>query len=64
MAYAYNQSMRVRFEVEGSGPTLLLPHGLWGSIYSWVGQGYTEALRDNFTLILMDARGHGDSDKP
>jgi pimeloyl-ACP methyl ester carboxylesterase len=30
----------------------------------WRIGGYTDALRDRYELVLVDARGHGDSDKP
>jgi pimeloyl-ACP methyl ester carboxylesterase len=35
-----------------------------GSGPDWVDLGYVEALRDRHTVILIDARGHGQSDKP
>ncbi len=30
----------------------------------WFRVGYVEALKSNYRLILIDARGHGGSDKP
>jgi pimeloyl-ACP methyl ester carboxylesterase len=30
----------------------------------WYRYGYVEALRQDYQLILIDGRGHGDSDKP
>jgi pimeloyl-ACP methyl ester carboxylesterase len=30
----------------------------------WYEAGYVEALRPDYRLILIDARGHGSSDKP
>ena len=30
----------------------------------WYRYGYADALKDSYRLILIDARGHGASDKP
>jgi pimeloyl-ACP methyl ester carboxylesterase len=30
----------------------------------WSALGYVDALRDEYELVLVDARGHGDSEKP
>jgi pimeloyl-ACP methyl ester carboxylesterase len=30
----------------------------------WTGYGYVDQLKDKFTVIAFDARGHGQSDKP
>jgi pimeloyl-ACP methyl ester carboxylesterase len=56
--------VRIYYEVHGSGPPLLLHHGWAGSSQSWHKFGYVEPLTDSFQVILMDARGHGRSDKP
>jgi len=55
---------RIYFEVEGRGPPLLLSHGSFGSLADWRDFGYATALRDHHTLVLVDSRGHGRSDKP
>ena len=39
-------------------------HGLTDSIESWYELGYVDALKPDYQLILLDARGHGRSDKP
>ena len=39
-------------------------HGLAGSLEDWREFGYVAALRDEYQLILVDARGHGASEKP
>jgi pimeloyl-ACP methyl ester carboxylesterase len=64
MPYARNGDVKIYYEVEGQGPPLMLAHGGTGSLDGWRQTGYTEALRDNFRLILFDARGHGRSDRP
>jgi pimeloyl-ACP methyl ester carboxylesterase len=41
-----------------------MQHGYSDSIVTWYEQGYVDALKGAHRLILVDARGHGDSDKP
>jgi pimeloyl-ACP methyl ester carboxylesterase len=50
--------------VEGEGPSIVLAHGISGNTTFWRGFGYLDQLRDEFRVILFDARGHGKSDKP
>ena len=64
MPYANNQGVRIYYEVEGNGPPLVLQHGLALSLEDWRDAGYPQALRNDYQLILIDARGHGHSDKP
>lgn len=66
MPYADSHGVRIYYEVEGSadGPPLVLQHGLTGYLESWRERGYTEPLGADYRLILIDARGHGRSDKP
>jgi pimeloyl-ACP methyl ester carboxylesterase len=64
MPFANNQGVHIHYEVMGDGPPLVLQHGFYGSWEDWIEFGYTEALRQKYHLILLDARGHGDSDKP
>jgi pimeloyl-ACP methyl ester carboxylesterase len=64
MPYANNDSIRIYYEIEGSGPPLVLHHGYTSSLRAWHEDGYVAALKDRFRLILMDSRGHGKSDKP
>jgi pimeloyl-ACP methyl ester carboxylesterase len=64
MPYAMNQGVRIHYQVEGTGPPLVLQHGYMMSIERWYRFGYVEALKPHYQLILVDARGHGDSDKP
>jgi pimeloyl-ACP methyl ester carboxylesterase len=64
MPYVLNQETRIYYEVEGLGKPLVLAHGISASLEDWREVGWVEALRDHFKLILIDARGHGRSDKP
>lgn len=64
MPYANNQEVHIHYEIEGEGPPLVLLHGLGGSLEHWRQTGYVEALKNEYRVILIDARGHGASDKP
>lgn len=64
MPYTNNDGLRIHYEVAGSGEPLMLYHGLTGSGERWRDTGYGAGLADAYRLILIDARGHGRSDKP
>ena len=64
MPYANNTGVKIYYEVEGQGPPLVLAYGLTGGLNCWRVMGIVELLRNDFQLILFDARGHGRSDKP
>lgn len=64
MPYANNDGVRIYYDVEGSGPALLLAHGLGSSGEDWRELGYVDQLKDRFQVIMVDARGHGSSNKP
>jgi pimeloyl-ACP methyl ester carboxylesterase len=54
----------IRYITQGSGPAIVLLHGLTGSLDHWVNIGYYDGPFDGFQLIAMDCRGHGQSGKP
>jgi pimeloyl-ACP methyl ester carboxylesterase len=64
MPYSINRGVRIHYRVEGEGQPLVLQHGFTDSLETWYDLGYVEALKSNYRLILIDARGHGASDKP
>jgi pimeloyl-ACP methyl ester carboxylesterase len=64
MSYADNNGVKIHYEVEGNGPPIILQHGITGEINIWRLRGYTDELKKEHKLILIDARGHGKSDKP
>jgi|SRR5678815_1498649 pimeloyl-ACP methyl ester carboxylesterase len=64
MPYATNAGIRIYYEVEGSGTPLVLHHGSFASGADWRDFGYTEELKRQHRLVLIDASGHGASDKP
>ncbi|MEU5992514.1 alpha/beta fold hydrolase [Spirillospora sp. NPDC047418] len=56
--------MRIAFEVIGRGRPLVLLHGFFGDRTTWHHGGHVEALAGDHRLVLIDARGHGESDAP
>jgi hypothetical protein len=64
MPAVMNSGVRVHYEIEGSGPPLILQHGWTGSLDYWRDFGYCQPLRNTHQLILIDARGHGQSSIP
>jgi pimeloyl-ACP methyl ester carboxylesterase len=57
-------STLIAFDVSGAGTPILLLHGGGGSRRDWHETGYVARLQDEFTVIPVDLRGHGESDKP
>jgi pimeloyl-ACP methyl ester carboxylesterase len=64
MPYVPSHGVRIHYQIVGNGPPLLLQHGFTDSLESWYEFGYVPALRPQYRLILLDARGHGRSEKP
>ncbi len=64
MPFVDNHGISIRYELIGDGPPLLMMHGYSGNLQRWKSLGYVESLVEKFQLILIDARGHGQSDKP
>jgi len=57
MPYANNQGIRTYYEIEGHGQPLVLQYGQYFPLQVWREYKYVDALRDDFQLILIDARG-------
>lgn len=64
MPYAVNKGIHIHYETEGKGPPLVLQHWSVATLENWIDYGYVSALKNDYQLILLDARGHGASDKP
>lgn len=64
MPFAVNNGTRIHYEVTGAGAPLVLLDGATVGLETWHELGYVNALRDDYRLILIDARAHGESDKP
>lgn len=56
--------LQIAFETVGHGHPLVLLHGFFGDRTTWRSAGHVNALADHHRLILIDARGHGESDAP
>jgi len=49
--------MDVHYRIEGQGDTLLLIHGTAASLHTW--DGWTEVLKNDFTIIRLDLPAFG-----
>lgn len=56
--------VRLHYDVEGSGPPLVLHLGAGADSDLWRAAGYIEPLASSYTCVLFDHRGHGESDHP
>ncbi len=59
MPYAHLANLDLYYETAGSGPTLVLLHGLGSSADDWVLQ--TPVFAARYRVIAVDLRGHGRS---
>jgi pimeloyl-ACP methyl ester carboxylesterase len=59
-----NKGISIHYRVEGNGPPLVLQHGFSLSGDFWYETGFVAALKPKYRLVLIDVRGHGQSDKP
>jgi len=65
MPYFNNEGVNIYYEIEGTGPDLVMIHGFASNIDdNWRATNWINTLKDKNRLILMDCRGHGKSDKP
>ena len=64
MPFATNQGVRIHYETEGEGTPLVLQYGQYWPLDIWYELNYVSILKNDCRLILVDARGQGDSDKP
>ena len=64
MPFVNNDGVRIHYEVVGEGSPLLLVHGLMGFHEDWIDNGYVQELKHDYMMVLVDLRGHGESDKP
>lgn len=55
---------KIAYEVTGSGPAIMLIHGAGQNRSEWSRTDYVKRLAPNFTVIAVDLRGNGESDKP
>ena len=55
---------RVAYDRSGAGPAIVLLHGGGGARQEWHVAGYVRRLREHYTVIAVDLRGHGESGRP
>jgi pimeloyl-ACP methyl ester carboxylesterase len=60
--FVHSRGYDVYVEVHGTGDPVLLLHEFGGSTRSWT--PYLRELQEHFTLVAVDALGHGRSDRP
>jgi pimeloyl-ACP methyl ester carboxylesterase len=56
--------VRLKYELEGNGPSVLLHLGAGCDSELWQAAGYLQPLSSSYRCILYDHRGHGESDHP
>jgi 3-oxoadipate enol-lactonase len=54
--------IQINYQVEGSGPWLVMSHSLACAVSMWDEQ--VEALKSRYKVLRFDTRGHGASDTP
>jgi pimeloyl-ACP methyl ester carboxylesterase len=64
MPFAVHRGQRIHYKVEGSGPLVILQHGLLLDSRSWKHAGILQSFTDRYTVARVDSLGHCLSDKP
>jgi pimeloyl-ACP methyl ester carboxylesterase len=64
MPVANNQGVHIHFDSEGAGVPLVCMHGFSSNRTIWRSSNFVAPLGQDYRLVLIDARGHGESDKP
>jgi pimeloyl-ACP methyl ester carboxylesterase len=63
--YKSFDGVKIHYEIDGTGPAVVLLHGFTGTVDSWKRTALHEALRDaGFRVVVPEMRGNGLSDKP
>ena len=53
--------VELNYRIEGSGEPLVCIHGVGSYLEAW--SGVAERLKDRFTILTFDLRGHGHSSR-
>jgi pimeloyl-ACP methyl ester carboxylesterase len=56
------EGLQIHYRAAGSGPPLILIHGIGASIFAW--RFVFDRLARDYTVYALDLKGHGLSDKP
>ena len=58
-------SVQIAYDCSGTGgPAIVLVHGGGSNRQDWHDAGYVSRLQEDFAVITLDLRGHGESDLP
>jgi pimeloyl-ACP methyl ester carboxylesterase len=64
MPFVTSRGSQIHYSLEGSGPLVILLHGLLSDAKSWKHWGVVDTLADGYRVACVDSLGHGLSDKP
>ncbi|WP_448951898.1 alpha/beta fold hydrolase [Labrys neptuniae] len=64
MPFITHDGHRSFYRTIGSGPPVILLHGHLLSSQCWLDGGFAETFAGDHMVVLVDALGHGESDKP
>ena len=56
------EGLQIHYRTAGSGPPLVLIHGIGASLFAW--RLVFDQFAQNYTVYALDLKGHGLSDKP
>ena len=59
---AKSNGIRINYQIEGSGPWVVMSHSLACAVSMWDEQA--EALKSRYKVLRFDTRGHGATDAP
>ena len=62
MPFIEARGIRTYYRQEGSGPDLVLIHGIGGNMAGWYLSGVVALTTPLFRVTALDLRGHGNSD--
>lgn len=54
--------VNIHYVIGGQGPVIMLWHGFLATWFSW--RKVMPSLAKNYTVVALDMRGYGDSEKP
>lgn len=60
--YVTVEGLRIHYRAAGSGPPLILIHGIFANLFGW--RHVFTQLAQEHTVYALDLKGHGLSDKP
>ena len=63
MPFVTSHGSQIHYSAEGSGPLVILLHGLLSNAKSWKHWGVVDTLADGHCVACVDSLGHGLSDK-